>query len=112
MLLAHYGKNGKAEPVIPQIGRETLAEMIGTTPGRVSVFPVNSFRQLGLIEYNGGLLVHNSLLNMVLHDWLLQEARFPHVLNIEQIAIVGSANFLGGPPRQTAPLENKSSASS
>ena len=67
LLLAHYGKNGKAEPVIPKISRETLAEMIGTTRGRVSFF-MNRFRQLGLIEYNGGLLVHNSLLNMVLHD--------------------------------------------
>lgn len=67
LLLAHYGKNGKAEPVIPKISQETLAEMIGTTRGRVSFF-MSRFRQLGLIEYNGGLLVHNSLLNMVLHD--------------------------------------------
>ena len=67
LLLAHYGKDGKAELVIPKVSQETLAEMVGTTRGRVSTF-MNKFRKLGLIEYNGGLIVHNSLLNMVLHD--------------------------------------------
>jgi hypothetical protein len=45
-----------------------LAEMIGTTRSRVSFF-MNKFRKLGFIEYNGGLSVHSSLLNVVLHDW-------------------------------------------
>jgi CRP/FNR family transcriptional regulator, cyclic AMP receptor protein len=29
---------------------------------------MNKFRKLGLIEYNGGLHIHSSLLNIVLHD--------------------------------------------
>jgi CRP/FNR family transcriptional regulator, cyclic AMP receptor protein len=70
LLLAHFGKEGKPEPVIAKISQETLAEMIGTTRSRVSFF-MNKFRKLGFIEYNGGLNglhVHSSLLNIVLHD--------------------------------------------
>lgn len=69
LLLAHYGKNGKTEPVIPKINQETLAEMVGTTRGRISFF-MNKFKKLGFIDYNhnDGLQVHSSLLNMVLHD--------------------------------------------
>jgi CRP-like cAMP-binding protein len=67
LLLAHFGKEGKAEPVIPHISQETLAEMIGTTRSRVSFF-LNKFRRLGFIDYNGHLRVHSSLLNILLHD--------------------------------------------
>ena len=67
LLLAHFGKEGKQEPVIPKISQETLAGMIGTTRSRVSYF-MNKFRKLGFIKYNGGLLVHSSLFNIVLHD--------------------------------------------
>ena len=67
LLLAHFGKDGKREPVIPKITQETLAGMVGTTRSRVSHF-MNKFRKLGLIDYNGGLLVHSSLLNIVLYD--------------------------------------------
>ena len=31
-------------------------------------FFMNKFRKLGFIDYNGGLEVHSSLLNMVLHE--------------------------------------------
>jgi CRP-like cAMP-binding protein len=55
------------ENVVPKISQETLAEMIGTTRSRVSFF-MNRFRKLGFIHYNGGLQVHSSLLNVVLHD--------------------------------------------
>jgi hypothetical protein len=65
--MANFGKEGKPEPVIAKLSQETLAEMIGTTRSRVSAF-MNKFRKLGFIEYNGDLKVHNSLLNMVLHD--------------------------------------------
>ncbi|MGA9978137.1 MAG: Crp/Fnr family transcriptional regulator [Candidatus Sulfotelmatobacter sp.] len=65
-LLANFGKD-KSEKVVPNISQETLAEMIGTTRSRVNFF-MNRFRKLGLIEYNGGLLVHSSLLSVVLHD--------------------------------------------
>jgi CRP-like cAMP-binding protein len=69
LLLAHFGKEGKPEIVIPKMSQETLAEMVGTTRSRVSFF-MNRFRKLGLIDYDGGsgLQVHSSLLNIVLHD--------------------------------------------
>ena len=67
LLMANFGKEGKPEPVIAKISQETLAEMIGTTRSRVSAF-MNKFRKLGFIEYNGDLKVHNSLLNVILHD--------------------------------------------
>lgn len=67
LLLAHFGKEGKPENVIPKISQEVLAEMIGTTRSRVNFF-MNRFRKLGFIEYNGELEVHSSLLNVVLHD--------------------------------------------
>ena len=67
LLLAHFGKESIPDAVVPQISQETLAEMIGTTRSRVSFF-MNRFRKLGFIQYNGGLKVHSSLLNVVLHD--------------------------------------------
>ena len=67
LLLAHFGKEDKPEPMIAKISQETLAEMIGTTRSRVSFF-MNKFRRLGFIDYNGGIEVHSSLLNVVLHD--------------------------------------------
>jgi CRP-like cAMP-binding protein len=67
LLLANFGKEGRPEPIIAKISQETLAEMIGTTRSRVSFF-MNKFRELGLIDYNGSIEVHSSLLNVVLHD--------------------------------------------
>jgi len=67
LLLARFGKEGVPEVVVPKITQETLAEMVGTTRARVSFF-MNRFRKLGFIHYNGGLQVHSSLLNVVLHD--------------------------------------------
>jgi hypothetical protein len=67
LLLANFGKESRPEPIIAKISQETLAEMIGTTRSRVSFF-MNKFRELGLIDYNGHIEVHSSLLNVVLHD--------------------------------------------
>jgi CRP/FNR family cyclic AMP-dependent transcriptional regulator len=67
LLLANFGKEGRPEPIIAKISQETLAEMIGTTRSRVSYF-MNKFRKLGFVRYNGGIEVHSSLLNAVLHD--------------------------------------------
>ena len=67
LLLARYGDQGSAERKIPKISQETLAEMIGTTRSRVNFF-MNKFRDLGFIEYNGGLKINTSLLSVVLHD--------------------------------------------
>jgi CRP/FNR family cyclic AMP-dependent transcriptional regulator len=67
LLLANFGKEGEPEPVLARISQETLAEMIGTTRSRVSAF-MNKFRKLGLIDYNGHIEIHRSLLNVVLHE--------------------------------------------
>lgn len=67
LLLANFGSDGEPQPIITKISQETLAEMIGTTRSRVSFF-MNKFRKLGLIKYNGGITIHRSLLNVVLHD--------------------------------------------
>lgn len=67
LLLANFGQEEEPEPMIARISQETLAEMIGTTRSRVSFF-MNKFRKLGFISYNGGIEVHRSLLNVVLHE--------------------------------------------
>jgi CRP/FNR family transcriptional regulator, cyclic AMP receptor protein len=67
LLMANFGKEGRPEPIIAKVSQETLAEMVGTTRSRVSFF-MNKFRKLGFIQYNGKLEIHNSLLNMILHD--------------------------------------------
>jgi CRP/FNR family transcriptional regulator, cyclic AMP receptor protein len=68
LLLAHFGKESRAEAVLPRISQDDLAQMVGTTRSRVSHF-MNKFRGLGFIEYDdGGLTVHSGLLSVVLHD--------------------------------------------
>ena len=67
LLLAHFGKDAKLEPVIPHINQEILAARVGTTRSRINYF-MNKFRKLGFIEYNGTLKVHSSLLNVIVHD--------------------------------------------
>jgi len=67
LLLSKFGKAGKPELVIPKVSQETLAQMVGTTRGRVNTF-MNKFRHLGFIEYDGDIKVHSSLLNVILHD--------------------------------------------
>jgi CRP-like cAMP-binding protein len=81
LLMAEFGKPGEPEPLIPKISQETLAEMIGTTRSRVSFF-MNRFRKLGFIEYDGRIRIHKSLLNVILHDHLLDD-------NAEKPAISG-----------------------
>jgi CRP/FNR family transcriptional regulator, cyclic AMP receptor protein len=67
LLLANFGQEGVPQTVIPNISQETLAGIVGTTRSRVNFF-MNRFRKLGFIDYNGGLKIHSSLLNIVLHD--------------------------------------------
>jgi CRP/FNR family cyclic AMP-dependent transcriptional regulator len=67
LLLANFGKGTKMEAVIPKISQEVLAARVGTTRPRINFF-MNKFRKLGLIEYNGGLTVRSSLLNIIVHD--------------------------------------------
>jgi CRP/FNR family cyclic AMP-dependent transcriptional regulator len=82
--MAEFGKPGEPELLIPKISQETLAEMVGTTRSRVSYF-MNRFRKLGFIEYNGGIHVHKSLLNVVLHDQLPeQNAKKPRIEDLPE----------------------------
>jgi CRP-like cAMP-binding protein len=66
LLIARYGKEEKPEKIIPKMSQETLAELVGTTRGHVSVF-MNKFRKLGYIKYNGGLSINSSLLRVLIH---------------------------------------------
>ena len=72
LLMAEYGEPGAPETSIPPVTQGTLADMIGTTRSRVSVF-MNRFRKLGYIKYNGGIRVHKSLLKVFLEDQLPEE---------------------------------------
>jgi CRP-like cAMP-binding protein len=67
LLVARYGKEEQSEKIVAKLSQETLAEMIGTTRGRVNFF-MNKFRKLGYIKYNGGLHINSSLLRVVLLD--------------------------------------------
>jgi CRP/FNR family transcriptional regulator, cyclic AMP receptor protein len=69
LMLAHFGKEGAAQPVIPKISQETLAQMVGTTRSRINFF-MNRFKKLGFIEYGSRseLQVHGALINVILHD--------------------------------------------
>ena len=67
LMLARYGREGATESTIPKVSQETLASMVGTTRSRISFF-MNKFRKMGFIKYNGGMQVHGSLLNVLLHD--------------------------------------------
>ena len=72
LILSNVGREGRPEPILPKVDQGTLAEMVGTTRSRVNQF-MNKFRQLGLIEYNGDIKVHTSLLDVVLHE------KAPHI---------------------------------
>ena len=72
LLMAEFDNPGEPEPFIPPITQETLAEMVGTTRSRVSFF-MNRCRKLGLIEYNGRIRVHKSLINVILHDHFTEQ---------------------------------------
>jgi CRP/FNR family transcriptional regulator, cyclic AMP receptor protein len=69
LLLAHFGKESRAELVLPRITQDNLAQMVGTTRSRISHF-MNKFRKLGFVDYSdhSGLTVHSGLLNVILHD--------------------------------------------
>jgi CRP/FNR family transcriptional regulator, cyclic AMP receptor protein len=68
LMLAHFGKESRAERVLPKISQDELAQMVGTTRSRVSHF-MNKFRGLGFIDYDdSGMTVHSGLLNVILHE--------------------------------------------
>jgi hypothetical protein len=67
LLMADFGKDSKAEAVLPRVNQGHLAQMVGTTRSRVSHF-MNKFRKQGFVDYdsNGELTVRNGLLTVVL----------------------------------------------
>jgi CRP-like cAMP-binding protein len=69
LLLTHFGKESRAETVVPRVNQKNLARMVGITRLQVSHF-MNKFRKLGFVDYsgNGGLTVQGGLLSVVLHD--------------------------------------------
>lgn len=67
LLLANFTHNGELRPIVPKVSQEVLAARVGTTRSRINQF-LNKFRKLGLVEYNGEMKVHTSLLNVILHD--------------------------------------------
>ena len=93
LLMAELGEQGEPEPLIPPITQETLAEMVGTTRSRVSFF-MNRFRKLGLIEYDGRIRVHKSLINVILHDqFTMQTTDIPEAF--------------AAPPKQSKPAKQR-----
>jgi len=64
LMLANYGKGNRGETVIENLDQEELAQMVGTTRGRISHF-MNKFRKLGYINYNGNIAVYRSLSNVL-----------------------------------------------
>jgi CRP-like cAMP-binding protein len=67
LLTARYGDTGETLKTLAPISQQTLAEMVGTTRGRISFF-MNKFRKMGFIKYNGDIQVNDSLLRVILHD--------------------------------------------
>jgi CRP/FNR family transcriptional regulator, cyclic AMP receptor protein len=68
LLLAHFGKESRADSVVPSVSQKTLAHIVGTTQPKISRFMIK-FKKLGFINYNGhGLTVNSRLLNVVLRD--------------------------------------------
>ena len=68
--LAKFQGDDKPEAIIPKISQETLAEIVGTTRSRVSLF-MNKFRRLGLVDYidrTDVLKVRSTLLNVILNE--------------------------------------------
>src|SRR6185437_6493129 len=52
VLLAGLDHSDEVEVVVPKVSQEMLAEMVGATRSRVSLF-MNRFRKLGFIDYDG-----------------------------------------------------------
>jgi len=67
LLLAGFGMQSNVDPDLPKVSQETLAEMVGTTRSRVSHF-MNHFRDMGFIDYNGSLHVHEGLRTFLLDE--------------------------------------------
>lgn len=67
IMLAQVGQEAEMRTVVTPISQDVMAARVGTTRSRINYF-MNKFRRLGLIEYNGELKVHSSLLNVVVRE--------------------------------------------
>jgi CRP/FNR family transcriptional regulator, cyclic AMP receptor protein len=67
IMLAQVGQEAELRTVATPISQEVMAARVGTTRSRINHF-MNKFRKLGLVEYNGHLKVHSSLLNVIVRE--------------------------------------------
>lgn len=67
LVLAHFDEHQLPRHELPQISRNLLAEMSGTTRSRVDTL-MNKFRKLGFLERNDGVQIHRSMLSVVLQE--------------------------------------------
>ena len=67
IMLAQVGQEAELRTVPTPISQEVMAARVGTTRSRINYF-LNKFRKLGLVEYNGVLKVHSSLLNVIVRE--------------------------------------------
>ena len=67
IMLAQVGQEAEMRTVTTPISQEVMAARVGTTRPRINHF-MNKFRKLGLVEYNGELKVHTSLLNVIVRE--------------------------------------------
>lgn len=67
LMLAQVGKEATFHTIVAPVSQEVLAARVGTTRSRINHF-LNKFRKLGLIEYNGTLKVHSSLMNVIVRE--------------------------------------------
>jgi CRP/FNR family cyclic AMP-dependent transcriptional regulator len=61
LVMAEHGEEHEDGVLIPKITQEALADMVGTTRSRISLF-MNRFRDLGYINYDGRIRVQKALI--------------------------------------------------
>jgi CRP/FNR family transcriptional regulator, cyclic AMP receptor protein len=67
IMLAQVGQEAELRTVVTPISQEVMAARVRTTRSRINTF-LNKFRKLGLIEYDGELKVHSSLINVIVRE--------------------------------------------
>jgi hypothetical protein len=69
LVMAKSGEPDESEWLDSDVTEETLAEVIGVPLSDIGFFMIR-FRELGIIKYDGGIRMHKTLLNLILHDRL------------------------------------------
>ena len=65
--LARLGTQAYSESTLPALSQETLAEMVGTSRPRISIF-MNRFKKLGFVEYGPKIKVKSSLFTVLTNE--------------------------------------------